>query len=216
MQHLGEGVSRLQVPADTSFAPDSPMRKPSGPRSISADSRSSQPKRASQSRRVDKVPTALEQRYPRALAALLTKWIDRDTIRRPMASIFDGDPVTEMVTFLSVLQEEITEIESDNASTILLLAACAVREIGQSSLRLTRRNIFRLILACTLSTVKVHWKASAWTNRQFGTRVHLDSAEVDELERACLQLYSFRVRITDPQYAEVARELLQLMSSIDC
>jgi len=94
---------------------------------------------------------------------------------------------------------------------------CTVRKIiGAKTLPVNWNNIFRLILGCTLATMKKHCRdtESARLTYSFAVAVGLDTADVCKLEEACLRLNSFNSSLTDEIYTDISFSLLRIICQI--
>eukprot|EP00698_Gefionella_okellyi_P006080 TRINITY_DN15545_c0_g1_i1.p1 TRINITY_DN15545_c0_g1~~TRINITY_DN15545_c0_g1_i1.p1 ORF type:complete len:235 (-),score=35.95 TRINITY_DN15545_c0_g1_i1:242-886(-) len=137
-----------------------------------------------------------------SVARILTSWLK--VAPSAPTTIFSGNASVTLEHFIGALVDLLKYLQCDE--TVLLTCITYLKRISTSNFAITSANIFRLLLASMLISVKFCDDVGI-TNTLYAQLVGLDVKDVINLERNFLTMMDFQFYISEPEFVAVCSDV---------
>jgi len=143
-----------------------------------------------------------------SVAQVIQAWIK--TVPQAPTTIFSGNASVSLEHFVSALVDLLNYLQCDE--TVLLTAITYLKRISVSTFAITEANIFRLLLASMLVSVKFCDDVGI-TNQMYAQLVGLELKDVMALERNFLTLMDFQFYIGEHEFVSICSDVRAAVST---
>lgn len=137
------------------------------------------------------------------ISRLIRSWLDDGPIpdQPSMPSIFNGEPSCSLEKFVGALMETLRMFGLTHTWALLMIVYLR-RLVLRDSIVVGWDNVYRLLLAATLTAIKFHTDEVV-TNRDFAAAVGMPTVEINHMEIEYLTAMRFDLLTTQAEYNRI-------------
>eukprot|EP00698_Gefionella_okellyi_P021641 TRINITY_DN7057_c0_g1_i1.p1 TRINITY_DN7057_c0_g1~~TRINITY_DN7057_c0_g1_i1.p1 ORF type:complete len:215 (-),score=22.99 TRINITY_DN7057_c0_g1_i1:234-824(-) len=137
-----------------------------------------------------------------SVAQVLQSWVK--VVPNAPTTIFSGNASVSIEHFVTALMDLLNYLQCDE--TVLLTCITYLKRINNSNFAITQANVFRLLLASMLVSIKFCDDIGI-TNSLFAQLVGLELKDVLTLERNFLTMMDFQFYISEPEFVSICADV---------